>query len=109
MKAVDSSGQVDALLSTVKSLNEKCESLSKTNSSLRRFIEEERYHERAHSRNAELSNDNGDKAPAYVMQWMAEHGMPWEVFWCEGHQKWHDELDSSFPYYIDNSCEDCRG
>ena len=43
-----------------------------------------------------------------VREWMDEYGMPWEVFFCYDHRCWVDELDNSFPYYLDNTCPGCR-
>lgn len=44
-----------------------------------------------------------------IREWMNEHKMPWEVFWCNEHRQWFDELDNSFPYFTDSSCPRCRG
>lgn len=40
--------------------------------------------------------------------WMKHYGMPWEAFWCYVHHCWCDELDTSFPYSIENTCPQCR-
>ena len=42
-------------------------------------------------------------------EWMAEYGLPWEVFYCYDHKQWVDELDNSFPYFCDCRCPACRG
>lgn len=44
-----------------------------------------------------------------IRGWMQHFCMPWEVFWCYEHEQWCDELDGSFPYFMDaNSCPQCR-
>lgn len=47
--------------------------------------------------------------PFLICCWMKHYCMPWEVFWCSEHLQWVDELDSSFPYSMnDNTCPVCN-
>jgi len=47
--------------------------------------------------------------PYLISCWMKSYCMPWEVFWCNDHLQWVDELDSSFPYSMsDNTCPVCN-
>ncbi len=49
------------------------------------------------------------EVPKRVAKWMIEYDLPWQVFKCEEHGEWIDELDSSFPYHMEMSkCERCR-
>lgn len=51
----------------------------------------------------------GKSIPLRVAEWMLEHGLPWEVFWCYEHSLWVEELDSSFPYFAEfNQCCKCQ-
>jgi uncharacterized membrane protein YccC len=43
-----------------------------------------------------------------IREWMKEYGLPWETFYCYDHKQWVVELDSSFPYFCDNSCIKCQ-
>ncbi|MEY0600156.1 hypothetical protein AB7340_20875 [Providencia alcalifaciens] len=38
-----------------------------------------------------------------VTEWLSEYGMPWEVFYCDKCKSWFTELDTLFPWGIDNS------
>lgn len=71
-----------------------------------------------HISNMVLSGTVGDVAiqsgqleisvPKHVAQWMIEYQLPWQVFRCEEHGLWIDELDSSFPYHMECSkCPKC--
>lgn len=45
------------------------------------------------------------EVPKYVVEWMIEYKLPYQVFQCELHHgEWITELDTSFPYHM----EDCR-
>ena len=50
------------------------------------------------------------KIPERVKQWMHEYDLTcWEVFWCFEHKKWFTELDTSFPYHMEQSrCPSCK-
>lgn len=51
----------------------------------------------------------GKSVPLRVAEWMLEHSLPWEVFWCYEHSQWIEELDSSFPYFAEfNQCCKCQ-
>jgi len=46
--------------------------------------------------------------PKHVAEWMVEFGLPWQVFKCDEHGVWFDELDSSFPYHMELcTCSKC--
>jgi len=45
--------------------------------------------------------------PKYVAEWMIEYSMPWQVFKCDAHGLWINELDSSFPYHMEQ-CTCCK-
>lgn len=52
---------------------------------------------------------NSVTVPKQVAEWMVEYSLPWQVFKCDAHGLWVDELDSSFPYYMEQStCFKCR-
>lgn len=39
-----------------------------------------------------------------------QYGLSWECFLCNDHDKWIDEVGSSFPHHWDGmTCPDCRG
>ena len=45
--------------------------------------------------------------PKHVAEWMVEFGLPWQVFKCDEHGLWFDELDYSFPYHME-LCACCK-
>ncbi|NDO81482.1 antitoxin PHD [Citrobacter sp. NCU1] len=48
--------------------------------------------------------------PTNLMALMKKHRVPWEVFWCYEHERWLDEVCSSFPHDMyGSSCPECRG
>lgn len=48
------------------------------------------------------------EVPERVAKWMVEYGMPWQVFKCEQHGLWITELDSCFPYHMEQcKCDKC--
>lgn len=52
---------------------------------------------------------DGKAIPLHVAEWMLEHELPWEAFWCYEHSQWFEELDSSFPYFAEfNQCCKCE-
>ncbi|MEZ8292411.1 hypothetical protein AB6D11_01010 [Vibrio splendidus] len=48
------------------------------------------------------------EVPNHVVQWMIEYDLPWQVFKCETHSEWINELDSSFPFHMEMcKCDKC--
>lgn len=47
--------------------------------------------------------------PTVLRAQMKRHKVPWEAFWCYEHDRWLDELSSSFPHDIYGTCPTCRG
>ena len=49
-----------------------------------------------------------DAVPLRVKNWMREYRLPYEMFYCDLHDKWVHQLDTSFPFGCEqNKCEDC--
>lgn len=107
MILIDSKNQLDELIKTTSALKHEKKILKDENAVLKRLLHEFRYHERTGTEYEEVESPTGEIAPQRVLEWMAEYKMPCEIFWCDEHSKWHDQLDNSFPYYLDNKCEDC--
>ncbi len=48
------------------------------------------------------------EVPKPILELMVEHNLPWQVFKCEEHDHWVTELDSLFPYHMENNkCDLC--
>lgn len=49
------------------------------------------------------------EVPKHIAEWMIEYDLPWQVFKCDEHGDWINELDSSFPYHMEMcKCEKCK-
>ncbi len=49
------------------------------------------------------------EVPKQIAEWMIEYDLPWQVFRCDDHGDWITELDSSFPYHMEQcKCRHCR-
>ncbi|EOC5887550.1 hypothetical protein ACI495_004420 [Vibrio vulnificus] len=49
------------------------------------------------------------EVPKHIAEWMIEYDLPWQVFRCDTHGDWINELDSSFPYHMEMcKCERCN-
>jgi hypothetical protein len=47
--------------------------------------------------------------PTALKALAVKHKLPWECFWCYEHERWLDELCSSFPHDAYGTCPECRG
>jgi hypothetical protein len=56
-----------------------------------------------------FERDHSIVVPKDVAFWMVEYGLPWQVFRCDEHGLWITELDTSFPYHMEQStCLKCQ-
>ncbi len=49
------------------------------------------------------------EVPKHIAEWMLEFDLPWQIFKCETHGDWINELDSSFPFHMEMcKCDKCK-
>lgn len=59
-----------------------------------------------------LVDDDGvfEVVPFRVAVLCSQYGLTWEVFYCNDHNQWIDEVGNSFPYdWGGVTCPKCRG
>ncbi|MFV4834683.1 antitoxin PHD (plasmid) [Citrobacter freundii] len=87
-------------------LQTKCEQLERDNAELVRQL-----HRMERHLSGQLLPEERQPAdmPTNLMALMKKHRVPWEIFWCYEHERWLDELCSSFPHDTYGTCPGCRG
>ena len=95
-------------------LLEKCEQLNSENFSLRKertlanrqIINQSRQiaelERQLSAKNFDISCIPPIPMTKQVYEWVVEYSVPWEILYCETCKSWYTELDSLFPYGIDN-------